>query len=107
MKGIPKTNLQAFVASIPESLQSQKRSTRQNRLSLKGFRRFSRATAIEPAKSGLVVGCCNLRALSRQSGDGNFAMLLRTRDLLKDKSFQPDSFDLGNHILDGPSVARL
>jgi hypothetical protein len=43
-KGIPKTNLQAFVASTPESLQSQKRSIRQNRLSLKGFGHFSRAT---------------------------------------------------------------
>jgi hypothetical protein len=37
-------NSQAFVASTPESLQSQKRSIRQNRLSLKGLRRFSRTT---------------------------------------------------------------
>jgi hypothetical protein len=36
------------VASTPESLQSQKRSIRQNRLSLKGLRRFSRTTKYKP-----------------------------------------------------------
>jgi hypothetical protein len=36
--------LQASIASTPESLQSQKRSIRQNRLPLKDFGRFSRTT---------------------------------------------------------------
>jgi hypothetical protein len=44
LRGIPKTNLQASVASTLESLQSQKRSIRKNRLTLKGFGRFLRTT---------------------------------------------------------------
>jgi hypothetical protein len=72
LRGIPKTNLQASVAPTPESLQSQKRSIRQNRLPLKSFGCFSRTTTSHPANrcrtttSNHSTAGCAMRASQRK-----------------------------------------